>query len=227
MRKANPFVRQPGILAIALLVLPLGPRAQAEIRWERTAVECPADANTEKVEAVFGFTNAGKDPVTILELKPSCGCTAVTLEKRRYNPGEGGQLKAVFELRGLPGLQQTSIDVITDEVPSRPTILTMRATLPEFITLSPQNLAWTVGEASESKETLFAPVVASSGMQVVALRGNQAYFDATLRRDVTNGKQYLVVKPHSTATAVQEAFFVDAQAPGGPVRTTFFVVRVR
>jgi hypothetical protein len=40
----------------------------------------------------FAFANAGAEPLTISELKASCGCATPTLAQRTYRPGERGQL---------------------------------------------------------------------------------------------------------------------------------------
>jgi hypothetical protein len=40
----------------------------------------------------FAFTNAGPEPLTITDLKASCGCLTPALNQRVYRPGEGGEL---------------------------------------------------------------------------------------------------------------------------------------
>ncbi len=40
----------------------------------------------------FAFTNAGPDPLTITDVRSSCGCLAPRLAKRVYGPGERGEL---------------------------------------------------------------------------------------------------------------------------------------
>jgi hypothetical protein len=40
----------------------------------------------------FTFTNAGPEPLTITDLKASCGCLTPALNQRVYRPGEGGEL---------------------------------------------------------------------------------------------------------------------------------------
>ena len=41
----------------------------------------------------FAFANKGKETVTILEAKASCGCLAPRLSERRFKPGEEGNLE--------------------------------------------------------------------------------------------------------------------------------------
>ena len=40
----------------------------------------------------FAFVNAGTEPLTVTDLKASCGCATSTLEKRTYRPGERGEV---------------------------------------------------------------------------------------------------------------------------------------
>lgn len=40
----------------------------------------------------FAFVNAGGEPLTVTELKASCGCATPTLARRIYEPGERGEL---------------------------------------------------------------------------------------------------------------------------------------
>lgn len=44
----------------------------------------------------FEFVNNGEAPVTIADVKPSCGCTAADYSKEAIAPGEKGFVKAEF-----------------------------------------------------------------------------------------------------------------------------------
>ena len=188
-------------------------------------IDCVAEADVETANATASFTNTGKEVVTILDVKPSCGCTTATLEKNSYKPGESGQLRIALTLKGLAGVQRKTIEVFTDDSPDKPTVLTLQTTLPEFIVLSPQLLVWTVGESDKPKEALLTASPAFSGMQISAIRSDGVFFTATLRND--DAGKHLVVRPRTTLVPSQEVIFVDSQTPGGPLRTTAVVVRVR
>jgi hypothetical protein len=64
--------------------------------------------DTENLKAEIAFKNNGSKPVTIAELKPSCGCVRPTLRdgKKEYAPGEGGVIDLAFE----PMLKQGRVD---------------------------------------------------------------------------------------------------------------------
>lgn len=213
--------------AVLFLAVVLGSRstAFAGLRWDNTTLEKPATANSEKIEADFAFTNDGKRDVMILNLKPSCGCTVAKLEKTNYKPGEQGQVKVIFTLTGVAGVQQTSVEVSSAAEVEQTTVLHLQTTVPEFLTVTPRSLTWSVSEPLEPKESLLIPPE-NSGMQVIKIRGELSLFEAKVHRDDKDGRQYLIVKPR-TLTVGQEIAFLDIQASGGPVRTKSIIFRVR
>jgi len=69
----------------------------------------------EKVEHSFTFTNQGKNPLQILKVKASCGCTAVEPSKKEVKKGETSEIKAIFHSSGRKGPQYKTITVITND----------------------------------------------------------------------------------------------------------------
>ncbi|MBA3936005.1 MAG: DUF1573 domain-containing protein [Planctomycetes bacterium] len=106
------------------------------------------------VMSTFPFTNAGKTPVTITELKTSCGCTTADLEKRTYAAGEAGEITMAFTVGDFTGLQTKLVTVKTDEPGSPPIFLRMEIQLPEGPSPSQRFIDWYVG-AGPSKKTIF------------------------------------------------------------------------
>ncbi|PTN08727.1 DUF1573 domain-containing protein [Mangrovibacterium marinum] len=76
----------------------------------------------DKVECVFTLKNAGKRDLIIRNVKTSCGCTAVTPEKKVVAANESVPLKVVFNSRGKRGRQNKAITVITND-PKNPTTI--------------------------------------------------------------------------------------------------------
>jgi mono/diheme cytochrome c family protein len=62
-------------------------------------------------------TNATAQPVTILDVHPSCGCTTVELPSRPWTipPGVSGQIKLAVNLAGKAGVVIKSATVTTDQ----------------------------------------------------------------------------------------------------------------
>jgi hypothetical protein len=59
----------------------------------------------------FSFTNTGPDTLRLADPRPSCGCTAVLLDRRVLAPGDSGHLEVSFHAG--PGSYGTSSKTIT------------------------------------------------------------------------------------------------------------------
>jgi len=76
----------------------------------------------DKVECVFTLKNDGKRDLIIRNVKTSCGCTAVTPEKKVVKAAETVPLKVEFNSAGKRGRQSKAITVITND-PKNPTMI--------------------------------------------------------------------------------------------------------
>ncbi len=62
----------------------------------------------------FIFFNKSTQPITILSVQPSCGCTTPGWTKEPIAPGKSGLIKASFDPKGRPGYFNKSLTVSTD-----------------------------------------------------------------------------------------------------------------
>ncbi len=62
----------------------------------------------------FSITNKSTRPVSILTVKPSCGCTTPDWTRQPIAPGSSGFIKASFDPKGRPGYFNKSLTVTTD-----------------------------------------------------------------------------------------------------------------
>jgi hypothetical protein len=62
----------------------------------------------------FKFINNGTEPVKILTVKASCGCTTPGWSKEAIAPGEAGYIKAQYNTKNRPGPFNKSLTVTTD-----------------------------------------------------------------------------------------------------------------
>ncbi len=72
----------------------------------------------EKVEHIYAFTNDGDEPLVISEAKGSCGCTVPEWPKEPIAPGEGGEIKVVFDSKGKSGKQTKSVTIKANTDPA-------------------------------------------------------------------------------------------------------------
>jgi uncharacterized cupredoxin-like copper-binding protein len=68
------------------------------------------------VDHVFTFKNNGDSPLTIKEVKTSCGCTAALLSKKELAPGEEGELKVELNTANRSGKMSRNITIISNDI---------------------------------------------------------------------------------------------------------------
>jgi hypothetical protein len=85
-------------LFLSILFTLLPPQLHAQLEWQQVELNKLANATDRKTSNAFPFTNTGDYPVTIESTKPDCGCVVAALEKKRYEPGESGEIVARFNI---------------------------------------------------------------------------------------------------------------------------------
>lgn len=90
----------------------------------------------EKVSFAFKFTNTGKSNLLITSAAGSCGCTVPEWPKEPILPGKEGKINVVFSSEGKSGIQEKSINIVTNCEPSTRVIkiktdIVVPETLPE------------------------------------------------------------------------------------------------
>ena len=87
------------------------------LAWDGEAKETNVSANAAVAGFVFSITNVSSDPVVILSVRPSCGCTTAKLPPLPWTlaPGTNGQMEATVNLAGKSGTLYKSVAVYTDK----------------------------------------------------------------------------------------------------------------
>ena len=137
-----------GAMALAFLVTF---SVAAQLQWDARESEHFMEPGQEQVQTTFSFRNVGDRTVTIERVSSTCGCTVTELDKRRYAPGESGEIEAVFAAGQLTGRQPSSIIVRTDEENAPAHILRMIVHVPEILRLSTNTLSWSLGGEDQAK----------------------------------------------------------------------------
>lgn len=71
----------------------------------------------------FVFKNTGTDPIKIVNVRASCGCTTPAWTKDEVQPGESGFIKASYNPRNRPGQFHKTLTVTTSEAQNNTIIL--------------------------------------------------------------------------------------------------------
>lgn len=66
------------------------------------------------VEHTYIFTNKGSEPVTILDVQVSCGCTVASKPEKAIGVGQKGEISIQFNSSGKAGINNKGIGVISN-----------------------------------------------------------------------------------------------------------------
>jgi len=184
-------------MRVILLLLLIATSFAADLVFERETISLTPKAGADRDIVVFPFRNAGTQALTITQLDATCGCTTVDLEKRTYPPGEKGELTVIFDLNGLSGLQEKSIQVYYDRGPM--ILLQLKALLAEAPSVAPTFLTWKVGAEATEK---IAIITMPTGVIERALEVTSSSPDITGKLYARDDDTYaLAVTPTSTTNA--------------------------
>lgn len=96
----------------ALVVLAAaGARAQGVLAFEHLEHDFATVQEGEKPTYTFVFTNVGDRPVTLINVRPSCGCTSPSYSTEPVGPGSQGEVVVEYNSEGRPGDFTKTIDV--------------------------------------------------------------------------------------------------------------------
>jgi hypothetical protein len=98
----------------------------AVVQFETTSHDFGTINEGDVVEFTYNLKNTGTAPLIIQNAQPSCGCTVPEKTETPIPPGGTGFVKAKFDSKGKPNLQNKSITVTTNAFPSTQ-VLTFKA----------------------------------------------------------------------------------------------------
>ena len=78
-----------------------GDPSMAKFKWEETTHNFGKIDQGKPVSTEFTFTNTGKTPLVISNVKGSCGCTVTQYTKEPIAPGKTGNVKATFNAAAM------------------------------------------------------------------------------------------------------------------------------
>lgn len=69
---------------------------QTTIKWDSQDINLGIIKHQVPKTVEFTFTNSGKKPLIITDVKTSCGCTVAEFPKEPIAPGKKGVIKAIY-----------------------------------------------------------------------------------------------------------------------------------
>lgn len=111
---------------------------QAEIKFKEMIHDFGDIERGQKVSHNFEFTNTGNQPLEILNVGTSCGCTSAKPEKTVYAPGEGGMIPVTFDSARFTGPQTKRVTVTTNN--QEKTVVTIKANIIVDVNVKPTSV---------------------------------------------------------------------------------------
>ena len=191
--------------------------ACAQLQWANMEQSIDAKPGDAKIIVDYAFTNVGAYAVTIESVKTSCGCTTAELEKKHYEPGEGGVIGVKFDVGSRIGLQTKRILVKTDDAKNPEATLELKVNIPRLLVIEPQLVSWETGEAVETRIVrMVAPE--GSSVKITSAKPSSAEVEAVVKT-VREGLEYtLAITPLSTATNFNGVVLIQASSADGAVK---------
>ncbi len=212
----------PVLLFFLCLVAP----AFAQLKWDQPQQVFAPKPGEKTVTARYRFTNIGASPVSILDVRPSCGCTTATLAKKEYAPGESGEIEAKLNFAGHVGHQEKWIYVTTNTVGEEPALLSLTVDIPPEVTIQPEFVMWRVGDPLEPK-TMRVVIPDGIPTKMIAAQADNPTMQVRLR-EVQAGKEWEVkVTPTSTREPVKAVVTIRSDYPAGNPATYSAYARVQ
>lgn len=89
-----------------------------QIQWIDSIVNIGTITMGDTVNVHFKFKNIGKQPLVVLNVEPTCGCTVADYTKKPVAPGEIGEVIAAFDSKkSQVGTFTKGISVRTNTLP--------------------------------------------------------------------------------------------------------------
>jgi uncharacterized protein DUF1573 len=195
-----------------LLLIAFAGSAFGQLAWENPEQTLNAKPEEQAVVTKYRFTNNGKEPVRIEEVKNSCDCTIAVLTKTEYAPGESGEIEVKFSFGGRTGRQVNTITVTTSAAPRKPTILRLSVNIEALVRIEPQLVFWRLAEQPDPK-TIHIAIGNGASLEIVRVRSDNPAFKVKLI-ELKPGKEYEVpVTPSKVARPTGAILVIETDHP--------------
>ncbi|HKP93369.1 MAG TPA: DUF1573 domain-containing protein [Chthoniobacterales bacterium] len=197
----------------------------AALVFEKTEIDLRPELGAANAVAVFKYENKGDAPIHIKAVRPSCGCTTAALAKNDVAPGEKGEITATFNIGDRVGTQTKSITVETDDAQKPQTVLTLKATIAQYLELQPSFVYWQAGEEAKPK-TILAKAGKGANVKKVDVTSSSGDFTAKVEPGSGEGEFKIMVQPKDTAKPLNATLTIKPEAGSGPPKVYYAPARV-
>jgi hypothetical protein len=200
--------------------------AQAQLVFDQPEQSFKAKPEEGSVDAKYRFTNNGKEPVKIENVKTSCGCTTAALKKTDYAPGESGEIDAKFTFGGRVGRQEKVILVSTSQARENPIALRLVVDIEDQIHIQPELVFWRVGEQPDPKK-IEVTVADNASVKILSVVSDNPLIRAQLS-EVKPGKEYEIqITPTDVSQKGSATLLILTNYPQQNPQTRYAYARIK
>ncbi len=154
--------------------------------------------DTEPASGIIRFKNAGDATLKVPQPRTTCGCTAATMEKHEFAPGEWCEVKVTFDPAGkAPGRHEQSVTFTTNDPEKQSVAVKVRAFVKPLVSIEPKQVNLGTVAKHTRKETL------------ISLTGSTSTFEAFYVTTVGEGAEFFDIEILGTDTFEQEGEMVS------------------
>jgi len=212
---------------LALLVtlsvcVSLGAHAQPKLDLRKPEIDLGTIYSGALVRTPITISNAGTEPLTITNVRTSCGCTTVKQPTEALKPGESATIEVEFNSAGFRGRAVKYVYLQTNDPSADYHTITLRVDIKEeLVPVPPVSVIWLgnvpVGKA-HSKTMTFANA-SGAKLSVKKLSGLPSSVKATIRPKTVAPSDTLEIV--LTITPDREGYvnaevFVETSSPNQP-----------
>ncbi len=154
--------------------------------------EAPSGAT---VTNVFLLRNDGTNAVTIVNVRPTCGCTTAGVATHRLAPGATTELNAVLSLAGRKGYQRKAIYVETDDLRQPRLRLEVKGLAVADVTVQPEGVHFgTMGREGTAQQDVLVSARSNVTFTIKSVNTGSSSFTAEVEPLVPGTSYWVHVK---------------------------------
>lgn len=200
---------------VAIAIASVAVTAHAMLKFEQEVISVESGLFDDRAVGVFRFENVGTTAVEILHISASCGCTVPTLTKRLYEPGESGEIEAIFTFGGRQGQQNNTIHIQTNDAQNPQHRLRLETRIPDWAQRTPPLVRWQLNAEPQPQRVELKEIHPNA--RFVGIHGHMNNFELVQVESEGAGSVVFEITPKSTEAWVNEqfAFILEAKDASG------------
>jgi hypothetical protein len=206
-QSAAPPATTPAVPATA----PAAPGVSPKIVAVQPIQDVGKVARSEKVEVAFELRNDGSAPLSITDVRPTCGCTVAKYDGT-IAPGKTGKVHAAVDTADFSGPISKTLTVLSND-PANPRLtLTIKADVQPQVQMSPGFARFNFVQSQESvtvKQVLWTDNF--EGFQVTGVRSPYKFVTAAFRKAEAAELRTDLPAPNANQWIVESTILPDAE----------------